>query len=160
MVKRAGFSLIELTVVIGLLSLLVLTITSTMLMSMVSSNRIRTATKIKQAGNYALGEIQFLLRNSKSITTCDSSSATISFIGQDGGSTEILLESDRLASNSGVYLTPDSATVSNYVLSCSPSDTEPSVVKVSFDLKSSVSTTRASENPLLHFETSISLRNQ
>ncbi len=62
MALKKGFSLIELIVVIGLLSLLMLAISSTMLMSIISSNRIRTTTKIKQAGGYAINQIQSMIR--------------------------------------------------------------------------------------------------
>ncbi len=161
--KKSGFSLIELIVVIGLLSLLMLAISSTMLMTIVSSNRIRTSAKIKQAGNYAIGQMQSLLRSAKTVVSCTSPESIV-FINYDGGQTELLSEDDanglpRIASNSGTYLTPDNLTTSNFSLVCEPSDIDPAIVKISFDLQDTV-TTRDLENPLLHFETSVSLRNQ
>ncbi len=160
MIAKRGFSLIELTVVIGLLALLMLAISSTMLMSIISSKRIRTATKTKQAGNYALGQIQTMLRNAKSIKTCDSTAGTITLIGADGGETQIFADSaSRIASSSGTYLTPESIATSLFSLSCSPSDTEPSLVKVSFDLRDALAGTGI-QNPSLHFETSVNLRNE
>lgn len=160
---KKGFSLIELTVVIGLLSLLMLAITTTMLMSMITGNRIRTATKVKQAGSYALTQIQSMIRNAKAISLCDSSAASLTLTNLDGGSTQIIAESDgtnvRIASGSGTYLTPENLSTYNFSLVCQPSDTEPNLVNLSFDLKDSLNS-GAVDNPLVHFETSVNLRNQ
>lgn len=161
--NKPGFSLIELIVVIGLLSLLMLAISSTMLMTIVSSNRIRTSAKVKQAGNYAIGQMQSLLRSAKTVISCTSPESIV-FINYDGGQTELLAQADannltRIASNSGTYLTPDNLSTTNFSLTCEPSDADPSLVKISFDLEDTVAT-RELENPLLHFETSVSLRNQ
>lgn len=166
MVKKSGFSLIELTVVIGLLSLLILAISSTMLMSIVSSNRIRTTTKVKQAGNFAITQIQTMLRNAKAISLCDSTNSTVSFINPDGGETFLTSEIDnsglhtRIASGSGIYLTPANTDMgTSFSLSCEPIGDNPTLVKLSFDLQDTLSA-RPTENPLLHFETSINLRNE
>lgn len=160
MIIRKGFSLIELTVVISLLALLMLAISSTMLMSIISSKRIRAATKTKQAGNYAIGQIQTMIRNAKSIKTCDSTAGTITIVNSGGGETQIFADSNsRIASNSGTYLTGEDTTTSLFSLSCDPSDSEPAIVKVSFDLRDALAQTGI-QNPSLHFETSINLRNK
>jgi prepilin-type N-terminal cleavage/methylation domain-containing protein len=143
-----GFSLIELVVVIGLLALLMLAISGTMLMSVISSNRIRTATNIKQAGNYALGQIQTLVRNARSIESCSSNTLIIQNL--DGGQTTFAVLDNHIASGSA-YLTPDNLIVPFFNMTCEPA-VSPSLVKISFDLQDSVTT--------LHFETSVSLRNQ
>lgn len=162
MALKKGFSLIELIVVIGLLSLLMLAISSTMLMSIISSNRIRTTTKIKQAGGYAINQIQSMIRSSKAITYCDPSSSSLGLVGQDGATTELLLESDgtntRIASNSGVYLTPANTETLNFAILCEPDNLEPTLIKFSFDLQDNRSPS-GTQNPLLHFETSINTRN-
>jgi prepilin-type N-terminal cleavage/methylation domain-containing protein len=167
MVKKSGFSLIELIIVIGLLSLLMLAISSTMLMSIVSSNRIRTATKVKQAGNYALGQIQTMIRSAKTISSCTPNlpSPSLTVINPDGGDTTIFAELDgdgttRIASNSGTYLTPDNLETSSFSITCEPSQVEPTLIKVSFDLQGKLATERPSSNPILHFETSVNLRNE
>ncbi|KKU25967.1 MAG: hypothetical protein UX37_C0008G0020 [Microgenomates group bacterium GW2011_GWA2_46_16] len=164
MALKRGFSLIELIVVVGLLSLLMLAISSTMLMSIVSSNRIRLTTKTKQAGNYAIGQIQGMLRNVKDITACNSAATT--FINQDGGSTSISVQSSRIASNSGVYLTPANLAVSSFTLTCLPDTTPPvnpdkntNLIKVSFYLNN-LGSVDSIQTPTLHFETSVNLRNE
>lgn len=166
MVNKKGFSLIELVIVVGLITLLSLVIASIMLTTIVSSNRIRTITKVKQSGNYVLGQTQALLRSAKSVSSCTTTSGAetgqISIVNFDGGQTEIALDdtdSTRIASNSGTFLTPANITVSNFTLTCLPSETEPTLVKLSFELKDRVNT-KDRENPILHFETSINLRNE
>lgn len=162
MVKKLGFSLIELVVVMGLLSLLMLAISSTMLMSIVSSNRIRTTTKVKQAGNYAITQMQGTIRNAKSISSCipGSSDASITLVNPDGDQTQFILENSQVASNSGSYLTPDNLEASLFSVTCEPSATDPTLIKISFSLKSKLATERQTGNPTLHFETSVNLRNE
>lgn len=163
MVKHQGFSLIELIVVIGLLSLLTLAISSIMLTSILSSNRVRLTTKIKQSGNYALGQIQNMIRNAKSLETCNSVDSELILTNQDGGSTAVVMEIDagginRVASNSGIYLTPETINVSTFSINCEPSDETPALIKISFDLHTA-NKSISRQNPSLHFETSINLRN-
>lgn len=157
MVIKRGFTLIELIVVIGLLGLLAVAISGIMLASLVSSSNIRSATKVKQAGSYVIGQVQNLMRNAKTVVACDNVNQTITVVNPDGGQTEIMLESARIASNSGNYLTPPNLTVSAYSLQCD-SVTSPNLLKFSFDLKDPQSA-RAS-TPALHFETSVNFRNQ
>lgn len=164
MVKN-GFSLIELIIVVGLIAILMLALSSSMLMSVITSNRIRTTTKTKQAGNYALDQIQALIRNSKDITVCNATTVTV--INQDGTTATIELNGTRLTSNPNIYLTPIGTTTSLAapLFTCLPTDTvattenKTNLIKVSFDLRDSADS-KPTENPRLHFETSINLRNQ
>ncbi len=134
-------------------------------MSIVSSNRIRKSTGTKQAGTYAINQIQNMVRGSKQLEICNASTVTI--VNPDGFNTtfntELVSGATRIASNSGIYLTPSNTTVSDFSFTCVPTDKAvPSdttqLIKIAFDLKET-GTARASENPLLHFETSINLRN-
>lgn len=164
MVKKSGFSLIELIVVIGLISLLTLAISSIMLTSVMTSTRIRTTTKVKQAGNYALGQIQGMIRNTKEVSLCDSTEHSLEIINPDGGITTIYSAEDtngtlRIASGSATYLTPATTLVSGFTLTCAPDDVDPKLVKVAFDLQDNTTETSA-QNPILHFETSVNLRNE
>jgi len=86
---------------------------------------------------------------------------------QDGTTSTIELDGSRLISNPDVFLTPDGTTTSiaGSLFTCLPTDTDATtetktnLIKVSFDMQNSAES-RATENPLLHFETSINLRNQ
>ena len=161
--NKKGYSLIELTIVVGLVALLAVGISSIVLSSIIQASRIRNQIKSRQAGDYALGQIQTLIRNAREISSCDSSNNTLSIINLDGRSTTFLLESvsgnTSIASNSGYYLTPTDVTVTNFDVSCSPNDITPNVVKLSFDLKRNLLSPKSKENPLIHYETSITLRN-
>jgi type II secretory pathway pseudopilin PulG len=164
MAVKAGFSVIELTVVIGLIALLAIAMSAIMLTTIVSSNRIRSLTKIKQAGDYAVTQLQSLVRNARGITLCNSLDSTSTIINPDGGETTILLEPDdddvdRIASNSGVYLTPGDLRITNYSLTCAPTDDNPQLITIAFDLSPLIESTKESENTTLHFVTTAELRN-
>ena len=148
--KMPGYSLVELIVVIGLVTILMLAISGIMLMSIVSSNRLRVATKTKQAGSYALSQLQSMIRNARTID-CQNAPESITIGNSDGGQTIFTLENNHIASNSGYYLTPDNLTIPSFNFTCEGENT-PSLIKISFNLQDSMST--------LHFETSVNLRNQ
>jgi prepilin-type N-terminal cleavage/methylation domain-containing protein len=175
MEMKRGFSLVELIIVMALISLLALAMSSVMLTTIANSNRVRTLTKIKQAGDYTINQFQSLVRNARTISVCDSTNQLITLESPDGASTTIQLANDnsvspsvdRIASNSALYLTPQDLKVTSYTLSCQPGDMpaaygqpETSLVKLSFDLQSSAANLRTQENPTLHFETAAELRNQ
>lgn len=159
MEMKKGTSIIELVVVIGLISLLALAMSAIMLTTIVSSNRVRRLTQIKQAGDYALGQIQTLIRNARSIESCDPDTDTLTTINPDGGLTEISLTNARIASNSGIYLTQDTLTASAFSITCEPI-TEPVLFQISFDLSQGSDSGNARENATLHFETTTTLRNE
>lgn len=157
-----GYTLIELTIVVGLVAILAIGISSVVLMNTVTANRTRNLAHLRESGDYALGQLKQLVRNAKNIESCNSTTNTLTLIGQDGGSTEIALELEseigRIASGSANYLTPSDITISALNLTCLPDDLEPTLVKVSFTA-SLATETQSKESPVLNFETSISLRN-
>jgi len=164
MEMKKGNSIIELTVVVGLISLLALAMSAIMLTTMTSSTRIKRLTKIKQSGDFALTQIQTLIRNAKDIVSCDSDENILSIRNSDGGVTEIALENDsgvgRIASNSGIYITPPDLSVSNFSLTCEPSITEPTLFKFAFDITDPNPNLKTSENSSIHFETTTAVRNE
>lgn len=161
--QKKGYSLIELTVVVGLVAILGVGISSAVLMSISTTIRNRATTHVRESGDYALNQVKQLIRNSKSILACDSNGNTLDILGLDGGTTSISLESaadsNRLASGSGQYLTPSDITLSSFSLTCLPSDTEVELIKLQFSAELSSQTAKDRENPLVNFQTSVSLRN-
>lgn len=161
---KKGTSVIELTVVIGLISLLALAISAIMLTTTLSSNRLRRAAQLKQAGDFALTQIQTLIRNSRDVITCDPDTDSLTLINPDSGTTDIMVELDggssRIASNSGIYLTPNTQNVSNFSLSCEPTTIAPTLFKIAFDLSHTNTSGNDRENTSLHFETTTTLRNE
>lgn len=171
--KNKGYSLIELTIVVGLTSILAIAIAAIMMSSLLSSTRIRTAIKVRQTGDQALSQLQQLIRNARAVDLCVSDDPTpendyLIVTGQDGNQTTIETEEIatgyyRIASSSAIttyYLNTDDTPASAFNLTCLPSDAAPTLVRVSFTLTNSASSARPFENPNIIFETSAALRNQ
>ncbi len=119
---KKGYSLIELTIVVGLLSILSITISAIVLTTISSSSRIRNKVRVRQIGDYAVGQIETMIRNAREVLSCDSNNNLLILSNNDSNQTQIYLEGDQIASNSGVALTPDDITITNYDLTCLPSD--------------------------------------
>lgn len=113
----AGFTLIEMLVVISLVVMLVLVATGVFLTSLISNTKTVISQTIKEEGDYAISQIEFLLRNAIKLeenslsVTCGPAMDEIVFRSVDNGLTTLFLEEDpsdnhqKIASNSGVYLT-------------------------------------------------------
>lgn len=165
-ITRQGNSIIELVIVIGLTSLLALSMSAIMLTTITSHTRIQNLTLIKQAGDHTLTTIQNLIRNAKDIDSCSiSDNQSIVINNQDGYSTTFLTEIDptnnalRLASNSGVYLTPNNLNVSDFNVVCSPDDNHPTLVKIQFNLYLYNPISQINTDLFQHFETTVAIRN-
>lgn len=161
--RQAGYTLIELTIVVGLVAILTIGISSVVLMNTITAARTRNQTHIRSSGDYSLNQLKTLIRNAKSLDTCDESEDSLTLTGVDGGSTTVALELEsgngRIASGSGNYLTPSDTNVTSFTVTCLPNESEPRLVKLSFD--STLSGRPAGrDNPVVSFETSITLRNE
>lgn len=161
---KQGYSLVELTIVVGLVAILAVAISSIVLMSVAQSTRIRTQIRTRQAGDYAMTQIQTMVRNARTITSCDSAGDTVTILNPDGRTTTFAAElggdTTHIASNSATYLTPEDVTVGNSLsIECEPDDTDPKLISISFDLDKTDDTGRDLETPPIHFETAIEVRN-
>lgn len=161
---KAGFSLVELTIVVGLVALLAVAISSIVLVTIIQTTRVRNQIRTRQVGDYTIGQLQTMIRNAREVVACDSTANALE-IGNPDGDTTLFIEetvglATAIASNSGQYLTTqDTTTNSTFDLECLPSDTTPNLVKVSFDLQKIDGGERATENPAIHYETSVEIRN-
>lgn len=153
-----GYTLIELTVVVGLLAILSVGISSVVLLNTVSVTRTRNLTHVRESGDFALNQLKQLIRNAKTIKTCNNSTNELTLVNQDGGYTKLLSEDSRIASNSGIYLTPSDISITSFGITCLPDETTPSLVKLIFTAQLAGDTS-VRTSPTLNFETSISLRN-
>lgn len=154
---KKGFSLIELTITVGLLSLLAISISALVLSTVLSSYRLRNIVHVKEVGNYVTTQIERIIRNARSVTTCKNDSLTI--INQDNNLTTIQLTGNSIASSSA-SLTPSDITVSNFTLSCIPTSSNPQLVQISFTLQANSNpNSLPHENPLINFSSSIEFRN-
>ena len=169
--KQAGFTLIELMIVTSLMVILSLTVSSMFMTFLITNARTNTRNTLKVEGSYALSQMEFMLRNSYQLVdnqftqVCQSSMDSIALESLDGGVTEFMLEDDngidKIASNSGVYLTSDTVMAENLVFSCTEAYSGVRSVQIDFDLTKVVPsvTNTTNEESSQHFTSVVSLRN-
>lgn len=149
---QPGFTIVESLVVISLTVLLMLTATSLFMAMLIGNTKSTVTQKVKGEGEYAISQIEFLLRNAVSLEpnlageTCAQGTVmeSISFKSLDNGITTLQKEVDssdgkaKIASNSGVYLTSGNTTLLNpgltFVCRQSPDGTK-TYVTASFTLQ-------------------------
>lgn len=115
---RSGFTLIEVMIVVSLSVLLMLTASSLFMTFLIGNTKTTTTQLVKAEGEYALNQMEFLLRNAVELLpntddeTCVTDMEDIRFKSYDNGITTLMRETDptdsnkaKIASNSGVYLT-------------------------------------------------------
>lgn len=115
--SQAGFTLVELLVVVSLSIMLMLSATALFLTFLVGNTKTNSTQLVKNEGQQAISQIEFLLRNAVELEEnnsgyfCNTDMSEIAFKSIDGGITRIFVEEDpsdgksKIASNSGVYLT-------------------------------------------------------
>lgn len=113
--KLAGFSLIELITVVAITAIVSLVSVNVLVTSQLRSTRANTISQVRREGDFALQELTFLLRNAKYLTAnqfqqvCQDDMNAIRVVDQNGGTVEIYLDVDRIASNSGTVITEEPA---------------------------------------------------
>lgn len=142
---QAGFTLIELVIVAGLLAMLMVTV-STMFMTTLNSNlRTQTRQQIKSEGSFILERFEFMLRNAATLSPsqlCQSGMSQISIINPDGNQTTFALSSAQIASISAVsgggnttyYLHGSNTTASNLNFDCGRNPGGEYYVDIGFNL--------------------------
>lgn len=115
--RKNGFTLIELLIVVSLSVMLMLASSGLFLTFLLGSTKVSRSQIIKNEGEYAMSQMEFLLRNAVQLfdngngEICETGMSAITFESIDSGVTTLLSEVDpsdsnsKIASNSGVYLT-------------------------------------------------------
>lgn len=91
----SGFTLIELLVTTGITAFIILTVSSLFMVFLLSNARTSTRSFVKKEGQYALGRIEFLLRNAKQLETnsdgdiCSDDMRSIAFKSIDDSSAQL-----------------------------------------------------------------------
>jgi prepilin-type N-terminal cleavage/methylation domain-containing protein len=173
---QAGYTLIELIIVIALTVILTLTAVSMFLTTLLGGGKTAAAERTKQAGQYAINQMSYLIRNSRKVSvntdgiTCGTGMTSLVIQGQDQQTTTLLSQAvngfTRIASKSGSlttnsYLTPDDMNVKDALtFNCSTNnDGSPEVIHITFSLQKGNSTTdKARDIVVIPFETTVSLR--
>lgn len=170
--SSGGYTLVELVVVIGIVVVLLITAVSLFYTTLIGGNKTNSAEAVKQAGQYALSQMSYLIYNSRKLipnnqaVTCQAAMTSIGIQNQDLRTTIIQAQTVagkiRIASNSGVYLTPGNMTVSTGpTFDCSlPTNGSAPVIQVSFTLqKGVVGVDNARDIISIPFTTQVTLRN-
>ncbi len=168
MVKKQGFSLIEVLIAMGIL------VTVGSVAMVVFFTTLRGATKsdvireVKQNGEYAISAMETMIRSSQSVESigsgcsssngCLGSGSCIKILNPDNQYTVFSLSGTQIASTGG-NLTNNKVRASGLSFTCSQPPGAPPIVTVSFTLTQATSTTRVEEQASIPFKTTISLRN-
>jgi prepilin-type N-terminal cleavage/methylation domain-containing protein len=172
-----GFTLIEVIVVVALSVMITLAATSLFMTTLRASNKKVMISRVKDEGDYALSQMEFLLRNAVKLVAdpsnpaapvCSSGSTSISFKSADGGTTTLYATNGTgsvIASKSAtlanpVYLTSDAVTLTNLAFTCQQSvGSTGTYVKVSFTLQKDSTEFNEPQPTTQDFATSVSIRN-
>lgn len=169
MVKEKGFTLIEILVVVGIFAIIAVIGSGSFFSLLRGSTKSRSASTVKQNGDYALGVMERMIRNARYLEEnsggliCDSGMTEIKIKNPDGGSTEFKCEANSISSDSGELvrkLIDEELTVTDCQFDCREGGTlNPQVVTIFFTLSTNLGTGRPEEEAIANFETTVSLRN-
>jgi prepilin-type N-terminal cleavage/methylation domain-containing protein len=170
--KTAGFTLVEVLVVILSFGILAVVGSSLFISILKGAAKAEIEKEIKQNGDYAINVMERMIRNAREISSCSSSSIRIK--NPDGSNTTFscLVNNSQVASiaSNSAFLTGRNVTLDssggtncfspnlspNLTFSCT-SDNPPKV-SISFTLYQKGSTVRPEERAQAKFETTVSLR--
>ncbi len=170
---QAGFTLLEVVVATSITVIMMLAATSLFLATLRSNTKDTQVTSIKQEGDYALSQMEFLLRNAISVVqdpqfplspVCQSNMDSISFKLLDGGITTLSASNGLIASKSAtaanpVYLTSPATVLTNLKFDCSQAGTNyGTYVTASFSLAKDENNANTPNTITQDFRTSVSVR--
>lgn len=148
--SQTGFTLIEVLIVVSLSVLLMLAASSLFMTFLIGNTKTTTMQLVKAEGEYALSQMEFLLRNAIQLLpnseddVCVPNMDEIRFKSIDDGITTLTREIDssdgnrpKIASNSGIYLTSGAVDlVAGPVFNCSQtSDGLSQYITITFQLR-------------------------
>jgi len=165
--KTAGFTLVEVLVVILSFGILAVAGSSLFISILKGAAKAEIEKEIKQNGDYAINVMERMIRNAREIVNCSSSSIRIK--NPDGGYTTFNCRvNDQVASiaSNSAFLTGKNVTLdSNGEANCSSGNLtfsctsgNPPTVGISFTLYQKGSSVRPEEKAQAKFETTVSLR--
>lgn len=165
MVKRKGFTLIEIIVVVGVLIIIMTVGVTSFLNVLRSSTKSNTATLVKQNGDHALSIMSRMIRNARELVTYDEvEGKELTIKNPDGQQTTFSCRDEELdiASNGASLIESGVKIVDcSYVFDIQRSDTglKPDVVIIVFTLEQTGDGLRSEEQVSIGFKTTVVLRN-
>lgn len=172
-VDQAGFTLLEVVVATAITIIMMVAATGLFMATIRSSAKDAQVSSVKTEGDYALSQMEFLLRNAISVIpnpatpsapACASGMNSITFKLVDGGTTTLYTNNDLIASKSAiaanpVYLTTPSTTLSGLNFDCSQAGSNyGTYVNVSFSLSKDDEGANTPNILTQEFETSVTVR--
>jgi len=174
--KKNGFTLIEIMVVVGILGIIAAIGSGAFFSILRGSTKTKTLQMVKQNGDYAISVMGRMIRNARKIEfpTITGESSFITIKNPDGGTTtfkccEVGFDA-LIASESGSLVCQDARLTSSEVkiencsgvfnlLDVGQPGVKPAVVKINFNLKQAGTASRPEEQAVVNFQTTITLRN-
>lgn len=143
--KQAGYTLIELLVVTGLLSLLIIGVSSLFINTLTHKAKLTTQQEMKLEGDYVIDQISFFVRNAKTVA-CPTAN-TLSLKNMDDGQTTFGLADDdngaqRVASISSytAFLSSQEYSVTRLSFSCDTNPNRQIYVTINLELNRDLAT--------------------
>lgn len=178
--RIAGFTLVEILVVVGILGIIVVVASSIFFTTLRSSGKTKVLTTVKQNGDYTLSVMERLIRDSEEVVvnsdgqTCQAGMNKIKVKRWDGTTVEFACLNKgtvdgQVASNSA-RLTSSEVKVDTCSFDCGcpvayPDCTSqgakfyPKTVTIKFTLSQIAATVRPEEQATINFQTTVSTRN-
>lgn len=170
---NAGFSFIELLVVIVLMGIVGIIISQIFILNVRSQGKSETLKEVKQSGDFALSVMESMIRNAADIrqTSCNINTQTLSIVNQDGYETQFdcsdgvqiasISAYEQPDSNVSVPLTSNRVTLNTCIFRvvCPTPPLSPKYVFLYYTLSQAVQDVAIEQQAQVEYQTTISLRN-
>lgn len=155
--KKNGFTLVELLVVVGITAMAGIMVANIFLTNLRTTAKAKALTEVKQNGDYALAVMERMIRNAKELSPCSGSGMSLTLLNPDEDTTTFDCSGDQIASNSG-FLSANNLKVTNCSLICEKPQGKPAVVTISFTLKKKGAALGKEFTAEIPFQTTVSTR--
>lgn len=157
----SGFTLVEVLVVSALLFTVGIMVVQLFFSSLKGGSKSTILSAVKQNGDYALTVMERMIRNSREVAGCTSTSLVIK--NPDGNLTTFLCDGastpSKIASN-GASLTSSSVKIDSCnIFSCEYSGAKLQKVGINFTVVESLTEAKLEEKAQMNFKTTVTLRN-
>lgn len=168
--SQAGFTLIEMLVVLTITVLLMMTVSIFFMTFVVGNTKAVFEQKLKRDGDQAMTQMTTMLRNARSFSsTCTTELNSISFTGTDNLTTTLTGDNGKIASISGItnpatnfYLISDFSVLDPpniMTFNCYESTNGQKYIEIEFTLKRGTETINTQTTVIRNFKTGVTLRN-
>jgi prepilin-type N-terminal cleavage/methylation domain-containing protein len=159
--KKTGFTLVEIMIVVGILGIIAVVGSGTFFSILRGSTKTKTLQLVKQNGDYAVSVMERMIRNAKSVSGGGSS---ITITNPDGETTDFSCSGSpaTIASNSASLMSSEvKVNDCTNIFTVTPGEAgiRPAVVKINFSLSQAGTPSRPEEQTSVNFQTTITLRN-